>query len=941
MHAGPIRRISLKWVCIYGLLDILYVCTFCINIHSFVHIDNFKQVTGIYRGFVSRPNVTRHFALSSAFDRCIINLLTSFENNEETGAVYSESKINSLTQHENVTFVDGDTPWEMSISSTPDSTTKLSDFTDAELGDFLSRPLKIATYTWTPNQPVLFETFNPWVLYFSNADVLDKLRRFRNLRCNLRMKVLINGNPFYYGRAMIAYNPYLINDDITISRAFFDEDLIELSQKPHILLDPTSSQGGEMFLPFLWPENALDITNTGWGNQMGECTLNSFGTLLHANGGDDPITISIYAWTENLCVSVPTTNTVASPQSGVVDRELDDFGFPVPYTAQSKTKSKTSKKGSNTSSSDEFTRDGLISKPASAIAKAADMLTMIPVLAPYAKATSMVATKIGQVAKIFGYSRPQIVTDPQLVVPRYAGNMCNTDVPENVVRLTADSKNELTIDSRVMGLSGQDEMTLSSIVQRPAYYNSFEWAETKTPGDLLYSIKVLPTYVRSLGTDPLKEYHQTPISFGSLPFDMWQGTIKFRFVVVASEYHRGRMRIVYNPKTNASGELPFNQVYSTIIDISEDRDFEYEVKWADIRAWNRCPRIDTYSNSEISSTSAVVTGGTDYDNGTLSVYVVNELATPSTTASDISVLVWVSAGSDFALSMPCNDKLRLLSPFRPQSAFAPQSEMAAVTTDDSNAPLTTSEVPSFGTPITEGDQYLVYQGERIVSFRELLRRYYYHTSEFPSKLFKDTDTVVEIGQSDFPYYRGYDPSGQGKANATNRYNWCAFTLLNYLTPAYVMRRGGIRHKAVYSSKKEHVGSMMVYRKEFGDSVHTWNPRSLVQTAGLFYNVNRQILDTKISTLSGIHLTALNNNPVLEYECGFYTKGQRFVSARRLNYWQGTNAAHTILVDSPISSTEMDQRIDKFISIAEDFNLGLFIGAPVLYEYTDPMQIPEV
>jgi hypothetical protein len=882
--------------------------------------------------------------------------------------VYSERKIDSLTTHENVAFVDGDTPWEMSIPANPDSTYNLSNFSDAELGDFLSRPIKIASYTWTPLQAVLFETFNPWTLFFSNVDVLDKLRRYRNLRSHLRLKVLINGNPFYYGRALLSYNPYLVSDDVTISRAFFEADMVEQSQRPHILIDPTSSQGGEMFLPFIWPENYLDITTAGWASTMGECTLANFGMLRHANAGTDPITISIYAWTEGLSLSVPTTNTVASPQSGVSDRPLDDFGFPKPYYPQAQMKNKnTKKKGNNASSNDEFTHDGLISKPASAIAKAADMLSMIPILAPYAKATSMVATKVGQVAKIFGYSRPQIVSDSQVVVPRFMGNMCNTDSPENLIRLTADSKNELTIDSRVMGLSGQDELAISSIVSRPSYFRTFEWPEAKGPGDILFSVKVLPTLFRTIGAGETTEYHQTALSFGSLPFSMWQGSIKFRFIAVASEYHRGRLRIVYNPKSNSVGEIPFNQVYSTVIDIAEDRDFEYEVKWADIRAWNTCPSLTTYSSSDIYSVIAPVSGGGLDDNGTLSVYVVNELATPSTYDSPINVLVWVSAGDDFALSVPTDNKLALLSPFRKEQAqvakmsisakteliddsdqvspledadYAPQSEMLATSTDDSNAPLETSMVTSFGTNIADNSQYLVYQGERIVSFRELLRRYYYHTSEFPNKFFPTRHTLVDMGQSDFPYYRGYDLNGQGNAPGNYKFTWCNNTLLNYLTPAYVMRRGGIRHKAIHSDKQSPTGTMSVYRAE-QDSIGPayWNTRDLTPNGAQIYDTNRQILASGITTCAGLHVTALPVNPALEYECGFYTRGQRFVAARRLDYWSGISASHRILVSSQAVNDITSQRIDKYISVAEDFTLALFIGAPVLYSYITPVQVP--
>nr|6SHL_B Chain B, VP2 [Chaetoceros tenuissimus RNA virus type II] len=222
------------------------------------------------------------------------------------GPSFTTSKTSQNTTSENVHFVDGDTPWTYDVAATPDETSKLSGFDDAGLGEFLSRPIKIQQYQWTPGVQ-LFQTFNPWSDYFGNADVLEKINRFRNLRCKLCLKVLINGNSFYYGRALLSYNPYLRNDQVTVNRSFFIQDLIAASNKPHILLDPCSSEGGQMCLPFIWPENYLDITSTGWEDQMGECIIHDFDVLRHANGGTDPITVSIFAWAEDVSLLIPTT----------------------------------------------------------------------------------------------------------------------------------------------------------------------------------------------------------------------------------------------------------------------------------------------------------------------------------------------------------------------------------------------------------------------------------------------------------------------------------------------------------------------------------------------------------------------------------------------------------------------------------------------------------
>jgi len=866
--------------------------------------------------------------------------LTSNNNNntqtssDADGAGFVVNKVNKQSAHETVTFVDGDTPWSYDIVNTRDPSYSLSGFSDAELSNFLSRPVKIQEYQWTPGGSRLFQTFNPWTDFFSNADVLQKVNRFRNLRCNLKIKVLVNGNSFYYGRALLSYNPFILDDQVTKNRAFYEQDLVQASQKPHILLDPTASQGGELVLPYIWPENWLDVTSANWEDYMGMCTIHDFDILRHANGGTDPITVVIFAWAEDVCLSVPTT---AQAQSGDTNRPLDEFGFPVPYVEQAASKKK-SKSFNNQTNNDEFQNNGLISKPASTLARVADALSMIPVLTPYAKATSMVASKIGQVAKVFGYSRPQVLHDTLNYTPRYMGNLCNTDAPEPLVKLSVDSKNELTIDSRVMGLGGHDELTINSIAQRSSYWRQFDWPETAVTDTLLTSMRVMPSYYQILSTPPVVEIHPTALAFAATPFQFWQGSIKFRFNVIASEYHRGRLRIVYNPSTLPAGAIPFNQTYSSIVDISEDRDFEYEVKWADVRAWASTVGIQSMNGFSLFDDANPITGGTALDNGTLSVYVVNELATPSITAADVKVQVWVSAGDDFAVAAPAMDELNNLSVYQQQTEAAPDAMVT--TTDTSNIPTSPENVYSFGNAVQEDNQYLVYQGERVVSFRDLLRRYQYHYSYYPPEHGNAAERrLVNFRITDFPFYRGWDTSGPDlgvdSALGTSSFTFSGMTLINYLTPAFALRRGALRHKALFTSFTDTSKySMNVSRFKAGNATNSVSVDSV--NSNIAGSRRSAMTNSLRNTLAGSHITPVNNNPCLEYETPFYSIGQRFVPARDLNRYAGLGNGHEISVEVAPNTDERDMRIDKYVSIAEDFQLGLFTGSPIWYVYANPV-----
>jgi hypothetical protein len=865
-----------------------------------------------------------------------------------SGAGFQVSKSSQPSSTSNVHFSDSESPWHYEISSNLDETYQTGGTHDADLGSFLNRPLNIATYQWTPSSQ-LFETFNPWALYFNNADVLQKINRFRNLRCSMCIKVMLNGNSFYYGRALLSYNPYTVNDDVTLNRAFFEQDLVGASQKPHVLLDPCSSQGAEMCLPFIYPENWFDITRPNWTDELGLCTIHDFHVLQHANGGTDPISVNIFAWCENVEMCIPTA---LEAQSGSADVQLDECGYPVVvYQAQGGPKKSKAKKRLTNATTDEFQkRDGLISKPASAIASAANALTMIPFISPYAKATSMVAEKVGQVARLFGYSRPNNLKDTEVIVPHYLGNLCNTDTTENLIKLSVDSKNELTIDSRVTGMNGADELTINSIASRETYFTQFDWPESATSGDHLFSVQADPMIVRTLVALPVTEIHQTALSFATSPFAFWQGTLKFRFQIVCSEYHRGRLRIVYDPNQNTDNA--FNLAYSTVIDITEDRDIEYEVKWTQPRAWQSVlPMSVAAYFPRFTTDSAPPAVNTDYNNGQLSIYVVNDLATPSITPADVKVLCWVSAGDDFAVAAPSGN-INTLSYFKQQAEWEVYDAQAGdETAVDIDNPIEAPSVPAFGgSMIPDDNQYLVYQGERIVSFRDLMRRYYYHSSLLNFNMFPNGGSPNSGMRTfliqNYPKYYGWDPDGSDVAVASTAaptaFNYARVPLFQYLAPAFVCRRGAMRVKYAFNARHESDICQNGYLSlAMGEGQ---NATSFVDFAALVEGYTndsgvKAALVEKITTTSGGIVTPLSLNPVIEAEIPFYTRGQRFIPARDLKWNTGRDhfGRHVLSTFTDTSNTQDISRWDAFWSVGEDFNLSFFVGAPVMhyYNYPDP------
>lgn len=164
---------------------------------------------------------------------------------------------------QNVTWSDQSPGYMYEVIGQMDQTRMIAHNDDAELNDFFSRPLKIHTFEWSTSTAA-YEEINPWSLYIENLRVINRISNYHVLRGNLCVKVLINGNGFYYGRLLCSYLPLAKFDTLTRDRALIAADSVAASQRPHIYIDPTTNQGGELMLPFFWYKDGLRIPDDEW-----------------------------------------------------------------------------------------------------------------------------------------------------------------------------------------------------------------------------------------------------------------------------------------------------------------------------------------------------------------------------------------------------------------------------------------------------------------------------------------------------------------------------------------------------------------------------------------------------------------------------------------------------------------------------------------------------
>lgn len=836
--------------------------------------------------------------IRAPWKQCITNNLYFYNNyHPQSGEVgQMEMERPSNTEQTITAFSDQTAGWTVNIASQPDTTMDLVATGPSTLSTFLNRPVRLGSYSWAVAAP-LFEKIDPWTLWVNDPYVREKLAHYSLLRCKLHIKVVISGTGFHYGRALVGYNPWKAADHITVTRNFLEVDMVQLSQKPSFFLNPSTNQGGEMILPFFYSKNYVSLPEGEYAD-LGEIYIKSFQDLRHANGGDDPVRITLFAWAEDVVLTMPTSQ----------------------YTAQA---------GSRINSGDEYGR-GIVSSTASAIAEAAGALKNAPMIGPYARATEICARATADTARIFGYSRAAVIDNPKPMKPYYLGNMANTDMAEAVNKLTLDSKQELTIDSRTVGLDGMDHMDLKSIVTRQSYLTQFTWSPTTPTDTLLWNTRVGPSLHRVNGV----EIHPTPMAMIQALFEKWQGSIKFRFQIVKSAFHKGRLLIRWDPRATSIG-VNFNTVYSRVIDIAEEDDFEIEVGWGQSVPFLRTDPLTP--NPEPFGTSKLLFSTSQIWNGMLDVLVLNPLVSPASD-SDLQINVFVSMGDDFKFGGPTAvhiNKLSLfpgteLQPLAP--TYSPQSGiLPGPTNDQTDKPTATSVVaPIAPTGSVVDRQAQVFFGESVVSLRELFRRYVYYQTDFGVANSTNFQSLVRSLDYGLPKNYGWDPLGPDTyttGNGSFPATLCMNTPLNFMMPCYAGWRGSLRQKLVF-----HGGTRIAtaFRAGFGLPI----TESILMSAN--DTINAQILNRRhlYDSFNGMVGQDTNNNACIEVEIPYYNALR--MSPARIPSYDFNNGSERVGVEyiqnTGNNTPNLRTKVFKSFATGEDFTLFFFVGCPILYEY---------
>lgn len=891
---------------------------------------------------------------------------------ERVPALYKVGTTESRLQSQTVTFRDGPKQWTSSMSSGDDPLRYHTVHDDVSLSDFFARPIPIANFTWTPGGTFTPTSINPWQLFIINPRVANRISNYKLFSGKLHVKFMVNGNSFYYGRLMAYYEPLYLSDGASVSASSSFAPYIG-SQKLKLFIDPSESQGGEMEMPFLWHADMVDLPRGDY-TQLGSLTLLALNDLKHANAATAPITVVLYAWMEDVKLAAPTATDV----SGIVAQAGDEspifegrrlepkrwdhdthqyvpalpndpiqLSVPVWYDGQIRrydfnarrwtdcipdvdydTGSEMAMEEIDDDDEERLCYDSIVpqadeygtspvSAVASALSRAANAMSSVPIIGRYMRATSIASGAMASIASLFGFSRPTNISTPVLMRARNLGELAVTDVPDTVNKLSVDSKQELAIDPRILGVSHGDEMVVADIAARESLIDIFPWATSATINTCIFSVRPNPghylTGTGTLGTT----YYLPACTYAALPFKYWRGSMKYRFQIVASAYHKGRLMFMYDPNAGATPEP--NVQYTKIVDISAERDFVIDIPWSQTTTWKQ---VQFLQNNYITNGSGYGSAEQTYTNGVLAVYVMNELASPNNAINnDIAINVYVSM-CDAEFAAP-NDNIQTLS-------IVTQSDIETEMETTNNAPQQEESTESVMKCEDVSDTVsVVFMGERIRSFRQLVKRY---ATDWVWAPISAAAGYSSFTVSDFPMKRGYTADGL-QSGATQRYNTPNTTMMRYLSYGFLCYRGGIRRKYLYINGANDTASTGLFVKRNTSTAPTTSitNTTFVVTNAVAYAT--QALSILPSGNEGQAAISIKQNQCLEVEMPYYT-WYRFSVTRRPYVNLANNPSyiedltHTVtFCNSAVNNTALV----ALVAGAEDSAFFCFQGCGLLYK----------
>lgn len=426
----------------------------------------------------------------------------------------------------------------------------------------------------------------------------EKIANFEWFKTDIRLRILINANPFIAGRLWITYSPISDGDQLLEPYAEIEhKGRVGITSYPGVELDLQTNTAAELLVPWIHEFDAEQAAITS--QSLFRVDIWMLTPLLVADNSLK-IPIQVYGAFENI-----------------------QLKFPTPIYRQATLQMKKEARGP-------------ITEMSSKISGAAAVLKDVPVVGSVASTVGWASGLVNGVASIFGWSRPIEGSNAQPFSPIPARGMTHFKAADSSVVLGMANDNEIG-ETEQNFISPVDEMSIAHVCSRPGLVDVITWnvsddyntslgqysanRATQSPnlkdvsfneGDVKYTATAVdPT----LGEMVLQNFH------------MYRADFTYRISLVKTAFHVGRFEVFFVPNqydTLDVSKLDTSNCYRQIFDITEQSEMTFEIPY-----FHKCVMFQprTGENTTI---------------GSLIIRVVSPLTCPDTVSQSIKILVWKS-----------------------------------------------------------------------------------------------------------------------------------------------------------------------------------------------------------------------------------------------------------------------------------------------------------
>lgn len=227
---------------------------------------------------------------------------------------------------------------EISIIPMPQNTSNLASMDNtASIVQFLQRPVKLDHFQLKPGndsvkplkQFILKDPQTPIRSWSLPQDILDRGQKMYKVanqyffKADIKVKLVLNTNPFVAGRFYLTYSPY--EDRVSEARKQIYSSRSGVTAYPGVEIDVQLNNTVEIMIPFASFKEAYVLNTKEYENFV---KLHLFG-ITDVLGTTTASTlsivdISVYAWFENITINLPTSRALAlGPQIKEIVKEVE------------------------------------------------------------------------------------------------------------------------------------------------------------------------------------------------------------------------------------------------------------------------------------------------------------------------------------------------------------------------------------------------------------------------------------------------------------------------------------------------------------------------------------------------------------------------------------------------------------------------------------------